>query len=180
MPKSRRSVRDLPMPAELTGTLQQMKTRQQEEAMTFGIPWSKDCMIAVREDGSPIRHEWYSDGLRRLRERAGRSSHLPERSTQHQPELDARQRFASPHRRRVARTRSGSLAVDLFRRPPRRPPRRRRHTCRVVADPPDPSWDTAAPPPSNLPASKNQKTRSDTGQSGFFLVGLTGFEPATT
>ncbi|WP_374159997.1 hypothetical protein ACEWX3_15215 [Mycobacterium sp. G7A2] len=27
---------------------------------------------------------------------------------------------------------------------------------------------------------QNQETRSDTGQSGFSMVGLTGFEPATT
>ncbi len=34
-------------------------------------------MIAVREDGSPIRHEWYSDEFQRLRTRAGlRRIHL--------------------------------------------------------------------------------------------------------
>jgi integrase len=39
--------------------------------------WSDDRLIAVREDGSPIRHEWYSDQFQRLRQRAGlRRIHL--------------------------------------------------------------------------------------------------------
>lgn len=43
----------------------------------FGIRWSDDRLIAVNEDGSPIRHEWYSDEFQRLRERAGlRRIHL--------------------------------------------------------------------------------------------------------
>jgi site-specific recombinase XerD len=46
-------------------------------AKAFGIPWSNNRLIAVREDGSPIRHEWYSDEFQHLRERAGlRRIHL--------------------------------------------------------------------------------------------------------
>ena len=34
-------------------------------------------LIAVREDGSPIRHEWYSDEFQRLRQHASlRRIHL--------------------------------------------------------------------------------------------------------
>ena len=77
MPKSRRSLRELPLPAELASALEDLKTRQQDEAKAFGIPWSDDGLVAVREDGSPIRHEWYSDEFQRLRQRAGlRRIHL--------------------------------------------------------------------------------------------------------
>jgi integrase len=71
MPKSRRSLRDLPLPNELATALQNLKDRQQHEARAFGDRWSDDRLIAVREDGSPIRHEWYSDEFHRIRERAG-------------------------------------------------------------------------------------------------------------
>ena len=77
MPKSRRSRRDLPLPAELSSALNGFKTRQQAEAEAFGTRWSDDRLIAVGEDGSPIRHEWYSDEFQRLRKRAGlRRIHL--------------------------------------------------------------------------------------------------------
>jgi site-specific recombinase XerD len=71
LPKSRRSRRDLPLPAELNAALQELKARQQDEAEAFGSRWTDDRLIAVREDGSPIRHEWYSDEFQRIRERAG-------------------------------------------------------------------------------------------------------------
>ncbi len=58
MPKSRRRRRDLPMPAELSSALNEFKTRQQAEAQAFGTRWSDDRLIAVREDGSPIRHQF--------------------------------------------------------------------------------------------------------------------------
>ena len=77
MPKSRRSRRDLPLPAELSSALNEFKTRQQAEAEAFGTRWSDDRLIAVREDGSPIRHEWYSDEFQRLRQHASlRRIHL--------------------------------------------------------------------------------------------------------
>jgi hypothetical protein len=69
--------RDLPLPAELSSALNEFKTRQQAEAEAFGTPWSDDRLIAVREDGSPIRHEWYSDEFQRLRQQASlRRIHL--------------------------------------------------------------------------------------------------------
>jgi hypothetical protein len=75
--KSRRSRRDLPLPAELTTSLQELKSRRQAEARARGTGWSDDLLIAVHEDGSPIRPEWYSDEFQRLRQRAGlRRLHL--------------------------------------------------------------------------------------------------------
>jgi site-specific recombinase XerD len=77
MPKSRRSRRDLPLPAELSKALNEFKTRQQAEAQALGTRWSDDRLIAVREDGSPIRHGWYSDEFQRLRQCVGlRRIHL--------------------------------------------------------------------------------------------------------
>jgi integrase len=70
-PKSQRSRRDLPMPAELTEALRMLKTRQKKEALALGVTWSDDRLIAVHEDGTPVRPEWYSDEFHRLREHAG-------------------------------------------------------------------------------------------------------------
>lgn len=77
MPKSRRSLRELPLPPELAVALEKLKALQQEETHTAGNAWSDDRLIAVRADGIPIRHEWYSDEFQRLRARAGlRRLHL--------------------------------------------------------------------------------------------------------
>jgi integrase len=77
LPKSPRSRRDLPPPPELTEALRALKTRQKAEALALGVTWSDDRLIAVHEDGTPVRHEWYSDEFQRLRERAGlRRIHL--------------------------------------------------------------------------------------------------------
>ena len=77
LPKSRRSRRDLPPPPELAEALRALKTCQKAEALALGVVWSDDRLIAVHEDSTPVRHEWYSDEFQRLRERAGlRRIHL--------------------------------------------------------------------------------------------------------
>jgi integrase len=48
VPKSRRSLRDLPVPTELAAELQNLKARQQEEARAFGTRWSDYRLIATR------------------------------------------------------------------------------------------------------------------------------------
>ncbi|MRH91553.1 tyrosine-type recombinase/integrase [Nocardia sp. SYP-A9097] len=70
-PKSARSHRDIPPPADLAAALRALKTRQKAECLALGIPWSDDRLIAVLEDGSEIRPERYSDAFQRLRKRAG-------------------------------------------------------------------------------------------------------------
>jgi len=70
-PKSRRSRRDLPLPAEVAEALRALRTRQKAEALALGVGWSDDRLIAVHEDGTPIRPEWYTNEFHRLRERAG-------------------------------------------------------------------------------------------------------------
>ena len=70
-PKSRRSRRDLPLPADVTEALRALKVRQKAEAIELGLGWSDDRLVAVREDGAPLRPEFYTDEFQRLRTRAG-------------------------------------------------------------------------------------------------------------
>lgn len=71
LPKSKRSRRDLPPPADLADALRALKILQKAECLALGIPWSDDRLIAVREDGTPVRPEWYSDEFQRISKRAG-------------------------------------------------------------------------------------------------------------
>jgi integrase len=69
-PKSRRSRRDLPLPPELAEALRTLKLRQKKETLALGVEWSDDRLVAVHEDGTPVRPERFSDEFHRLRERA--------------------------------------------------------------------------------------------------------------
>lgn len=70
-PKSERSKRSLPLPADVTEALRSLKTHQRAEALALGVSWADDRLVAVHEDGRPVRPDWYSDTFDRLRERAG-------------------------------------------------------------------------------------------------------------
>jgi site-specific recombinase XerD len=70
-PKSRRSRRDLPMPRDVIDALSMLKSRQQSEARALGLRWSDDRLIAVSEDGTPVRPGRYTDEFQLLRQRAG-------------------------------------------------------------------------------------------------------------
>src|SRR5271163_2968067 len=65
-PKSERSRRTLPMPAEAMAALKALNARQKRERLAFGPTWIDTGLIAVNEDGSPIRPETYSKVFRRL------------------------------------------------------------------------------------------------------------------
>ncbi|MGK2854376.1 MAG: fatty acid desaturase family protein [Microbacteriaceae bacterium] len=71
--------------------------------------------------------------------------HPSQGATQHQRQPDAGRRFAGARRRRVARTRSGSLALDLLRRPARRPSHSWRRAFRLAVGPLAGAWDTLGP-----------------------------------
>lgn len=71
LPKSRRSRRDLPPPAELAEALRALKTAQKAEALALGIPWSDDRLIVVDEAGEPLRPERYSDEFQKIAKAAG-------------------------------------------------------------------------------------------------------------
>jgi integrase len=70
-PKSKRSRRDLPLPADVTEALRALKIEQKQEALRLKRGWSDDRLVAVHEDGSPLRPESYTDEFQRLRSRAG-------------------------------------------------------------------------------------------------------------
>lgn len=70
-PKSKRSRRDLPLPADVTEALRALRQRQRTEALALGVAWGEDRLVAVREDGEPLRPESYTDEFQRLRSRAG-------------------------------------------------------------------------------------------------------------
>ncbi|MCA4726902.1 tyrosine-type recombinase/integrase [Mycolicibacterium fortuitum] len=72
-PKSERSRRVLPLPADVAEALRALRQRQRTEALALGLAWSDDRFVAVREDAEPVRHDWYSDEFQRLHQRAGLS-----------------------------------------------------------------------------------------------------------
>jgi site-specific recombinase XerD len=55
----------------VTEALRALRHRQQTEAMELGLGWSDDRLVAVQEDGIPLRPEGYTDEFQRLRARAG-------------------------------------------------------------------------------------------------------------
>ena len=71
LPKSRRSARELPLLGELAAALRTLKIKQKAETFALGVEWTDDRLIAVHEDTTPVRHEWYSDEFQRLRKRVG-------------------------------------------------------------------------------------------------------------
>ena len=113
LPKSRRSRRDLPPPPELAEALRTLKMCQKAEALALGVAWSDDRLIAVHEDSTPVRHDWYSDEFQRLREQAGtRRIHLKglrNTSVSLMPLGDP-----GAHRGGLARPRPGGVAEDLL------------------------------------------------------------------
>ncbi len=64
-PKSERSRRTLPMPAEVMLALRALSAQQKRERVAFGAAWIDTGLIAVNVDGSPIRPETYSNTFRR-------------------------------------------------------------------------------------------------------------------
>lgn len=70
-PKSRRSRRSLPLPADVAAALRSLKLTQKAEVLALGVPWSDERLLAVREDGEPIRPEWYTDEFQRQAKAAG-------------------------------------------------------------------------------------------------------------
>lgn len=70
-PKSKRSRRALPMPGEVLTTLRDLKTQQKRERLSLGAGYRDSGLVAVNEDGSPIRPETYSADFARHAKAAG-------------------------------------------------------------------------------------------------------------
>ena len=64
-PKSERSRRTLPMPTDVMAALRTLNAQQKREKLTLGPTWIDTGLIAINEDGSPIRPETYSKAFRR-------------------------------------------------------------------------------------------------------------------
>ena len=64
-PKSERSRRTLPMPADVMAALRALNAQQKRDRLVFGPTWINTGLIAINEDGSPIRPETYSKAFRR-------------------------------------------------------------------------------------------------------------------
>ncbi|MFW0791773.1 site-specific integrase [Gordonia sp. CPCC 205333] len=71
-PKSWRSRRTLRLPDDVLAALHTFKATQAAERLAIGAAWSSDTdLVAVREDGTPIRPEAYSAEFTRLVNAAG-------------------------------------------------------------------------------------------------------------
>ncbi|WP_239591546.1 site-specific integrase [Mycolicibacterium tusciae] len=70
-PKSKRSRRALPMPADVLSALRALKVQQASERLALGDQYPDTGLVAVNEDGYPIRPETYSTELARLATAAG-------------------------------------------------------------------------------------------------------------
>ena len=64
-PKSERSRRTLPMPADVMAALRALNAQQKRERLALGPTWIDTGLIAINADGSPIRPETYSKAFRR-------------------------------------------------------------------------------------------------------------------
>jgi integrase len=64
-PKSGRSRRTLPMPADVMAALRALNAQQKRERLALGTIWIDTGLIAINEDGSLIRPETYSKAFRR-------------------------------------------------------------------------------------------------------------------
>ncbi|WP_240274725.1 tyrosine-type recombinase/integrase [Mycobacterium ulcerans] len=64
-PKSERSRRTLPMPADVMVALRALNAQQKRDRLVLGPTWINTGLIAINEDGSPIRPETYSKAFRR-------------------------------------------------------------------------------------------------------------------
>ncbi|WP_244986694.1 site-specific integrase [Mycobacterium marinum] len=70
-PKSKRSRRVLPMPAEIFAALRTFKVQQAAERLALGNGYHDSGLVAVNQDGSPIRPETYSTEFARQSKAAG-------------------------------------------------------------------------------------------------------------
>jgi integrase len=70
-PKSKRSRRSLPMPTDVLTALRAFKVRQAEERLALGRRYPDSGLVAVNDDGSPIRPETYSSDFARHAKGAG-------------------------------------------------------------------------------------------------------------
>jgi integrase len=119
-PKSERSRRTLPMPADVMAALRTLNAQQKRERPALGPTWIDPGLIAIDEDGSPIRPETYSKAFRRHCTAAGVPVIRVARHQAHRRDADARQRHHGVCHGEVAGPRSGDDAAGVRPRVRRR------------------------------------------------------------
>jgi integrase len=70
-PKSQRSARTLPLPADVAAALTALHARQAAEKLAAGPAWTDSGYVVTDELGEPVHPRWFSEEFGRLVERAG-------------------------------------------------------------------------------------------------------------
>ena len=104
-PKTARSRRTLPLPADVTAALRELKVRQKRERLAVGVGFDESSYVCAHVDGTPVLPRTFTGWFHRIRIEAG----LP-RITAAQPATqlglgDAARGYPGVHGRRLARTR---------------------------------------------------------------------------
>lgn len=70
-PKSKAGRRSVALGAATVEALRRWRQAQREERLAWGPAWEDHGLVFTRENGAPVRPEWYSDQFGRLRREAG-------------------------------------------------------------------------------------------------------------
>lgn len=70
-PKTARSRRTLPLPADVTAALRELKTSQKRERLAVGIAFDESSHVCAHEDGAPVLPRTFTGWFQRIRIEAG-------------------------------------------------------------------------------------------------------------
>lgn len=70
-PKTARSRRTLPLPADMTAALRELKTRQKRECLAVGVGFDESSHVCAHEDGTPVLPRTFTGWFHRIRIEAG-------------------------------------------------------------------------------------------------------------
>jgi integrase len=70
-PKSKKGIRDVPLPVLVTTALSAWKERQEFDRVVWGPDWPDSDLVFTREDGSPVPAQWTSTRFEILAFRSG-------------------------------------------------------------------------------------------------------------
>lgn len=103
-PKTARSRRTLPLPADVATALRELKTRQKRERLAVGVPFDESSLLCSHEDGTPVLPDLH----RVVPAHPGRGAAPPDHAAQPAPQLglgDAARRYPRLDGRGMARPR---------------------------------------------------------------------------
>lgn len=66
-PKTERSRRTLPLPADVATALRELKTKQKRERLALGKPWEEDAHVCATIDGKPVLPRTFTGWFHRIR-----------------------------------------------------------------------------------------------------------------